>query len=199
MKLFLVSAALGLFATTSAIAADSNPANITPGIYTVEPAHTRVQFSVSHMGFTNWFGDFTGVSGSLKLDPKNIAVSVVDISIPVASISNTNAKIDAELKGSAWFDADTFPTIRFVSTKVVKTGTNKAAITGNLTFHGVTRPVILTTSFNGAGVNPLDKHYTVGFEATATINRSDFGVKTYIPLLSDETKLHISAAFEKNN
>lgn len=197
MKRFLVSAALSLVMVTAASAADTNPANVTPGSYTVEPAHTRVQFSVSHMGFTHWNGDFTGVSGTLSLDPKNIAASVVDISIPVASISNTNATIDAELKGSAWFDAEHFPTIRFVSTKVVKTGTNKALITGNLTFHGVTKPVVLTASFNGAGINPLDKHYTVGFEATATIKRSDFGVKTYIPLLSDETKLHISAAFEK--
>jgi len=197
MKRFLVSAALSLVMVTAASAADTNPANVTPGSYTVEPAHTRVQFSVSHMGFTHWNGDFTGVSGTLSLDPKNIAASVVDISIPVASISNTNATIDAELKGSAWFDAEHFPTIRFVSTKVVKTGTNKALISGNLTFHGVTKPVVLTASFNGAGINPLDKHYTVGFEATATIKRSDFGVKTYIPLLSDETKLHISAAFEK--
>jgi polyisoprenoid-binding protein YceI len=199
MKQLLLSAALGLFTATAGLAADTHPANVTPGAYAAEPSHTRVQFSVNHMGFTNWNGDFTGVSGSLTLDPKNVPASAVDISIPVASISTTNAKIDTELKSSTWFDADQFPTIRFVSTKVVKTGANKASITGNLTFHGVTKPIVLAAIFNGAGVNPLDKHYTVGFEATGTINRSDFGVKTYIPLLSDETKLHISAAFEKAN
>lgn len=199
MKRHLLSAALAVFAATAGLAADIHRANVTPGAYTVEPAHTRVQFSVNHMGFTNWNGDFTGISGSLTLDPKNVAASIVDISIPVASISNTNATIDTELKSSAWFDADKFPTIRFVSTKIVKTGSNTASITGNLTFHGVTRRVVLAATFNGAGVNPLDKHYTVGFEATGTINRSDFGVKTYIPLLSDETKLHISVAFEKAN
>lgn len=199
MKRLLMSAALGLFAATAGLAADTHPANVTADSYTVEPAHTRVQFIVNHMGFTNWNGDFTGVSGSLTLDPKNVSASTLDISIPVASISTTNAKIDTELRSGTWFGADQFPTIRFISTKVVKTAANKATITGNLTFHGVTRPVVLTATFNGAGVNPLDKHYTVGFEATGTINRSDFGVKTYIPLLSDETKLHISVAFEKAN
>jgi len=69
----------------------------------------------------------------------------------------------------------------------------------DLTFHGVTRPVTLDASFNGAGVNPLDKSYTAGFNATTVINRSDFGVKTYVPLIGDETTLRISAAFVKTN
>lgn len=85
----------------------------------------------------------------------------------------------------------------FVSTKVVLTDSNKASITGNLSFHGVTKPVVLAASFNGAGINPLDKKYTVGFDASATIKRSEFGVNTYLPLIGDEATLGISAAFEK--
>jgi len=200
MKPILASTAILLALATSAIAADTlntDPAAVTPGAYVVEPAHTRVQFAVSHIGFTHYFGDFTGAKGALVLDPKDVAASKVDITLPVASVSTTNATLDGELKSAAWFDAATYPTIRFVSTKVVRTAPDKATITGELTLHGVTRPVELAATFNGSGVNPLDKNYTVGFDATATLKRSDFGVKTYLPMIGDETSVRISAAFEK--
>jgi polyisoprenoid-binding protein YceI len=198
-RIFGATAVL-LALTTSAIAADgfnTNPAAVTPGAYIVEPSHTRVQFAVSHIGFTQFFGDFTGASGTLSLDPKTVGASKVDVTLPVSSVSTTNATLDGELKSADWFDAATYPTIRFVSTKVVPTGGNKATITGNLTMHGVTRPVVLAASFNGSGVNPLSKGYTVGFDATTTLKRSDFGVKTYLPMIGDETSIRISAAFEK--
>ena len=203
MNRVAISAAAVLFAT-SAVAAlaqpgpvSADPRAVQAGSYAVEPSHTRVQFTVSHMGFTDWYGDFTSVSGSLSLDPAHVSAAKVNISIPVASVSTTNAKLDGELKSPDWFGAVAYPTIAFVSTKVVPNGANKATITGNLTFHGVTKPVVLKASFNGAGVNPLDKKYTVGFNASTTIKRSDFGVKTYVPLIGDETTLRISAAFEK--
>lgn len=186
-----------LLTATSAIAADTNPTAVQAGRYAVETAHTRVQFSVSHMGFSNWYGDFTGVTGALTLDPKAITAAKVDITIPVASVSTTNAVLDGELRSADWFDAGQHPTIRFVSTKVVQTAPGKADITGDLTFHGVTKPVVLSATFIGAGENPMSKKYTVGFDATATLKRSDYGVKTYVPMIGDETTLRISAAFEK--
>lgn len=186
-----------LLSASSAIAADTNPTAVQAGRYAVETSHTRVQFSVSHMGFSNWYGDFAGVTGALTLDPKAIASAKVDITIPVASVSTTNTVLDGELKSADWFDAAKFPTIRFVSTKVVQTAPGKADITGDLTFHGVTKPVVLAATFIGAGENPMSKKYTVGFDATATLKRSDYGVNTYVPMIGDETTLRISAAFEK--
>ena len=177
--------------------ASSDPAAAQSGSYAVEPNHTRVQFAVSHMGFTDWYGDFTGVSGQLSLDAAAPAHSSVDITIPTASVVTTNAKLDGELRGAAWLDADKFPQIHFVSTKVVRQGKAQARIFGDLTLHGVTRPVVLDASFNGAGVNPMSKGTTVGFNATASIKRSDFGVATYIPLIGDEVNIRISAAFER--
>lgn len=197
----LASAAIALFVASASMAAGpAGPANpdpkaLTAGSYTVEPNHTRVQFTVAHMGFTDWYGDFTHVAGTLRIDPAHVEASKLDISIPVASVSTTNATLDGELKSDQWLGADQFPTIRFVSTRVVRTGPSKATITGDLTLHGVTKPVTLVASFNGAGVNPLDKSYTAGFNATATIKRSDYGVKTYVPLIGDETVIRISAAF----
>jgi polyisoprenoid-binding protein YceI len=172
-----------------------SPAAVNAGAYTVEPMHTRVLFAVSHMGFTTWYGEFTNVSGTLTLAPKAVATSALDIKIPTDTVSTSNTKLDGELKSPVWFDAAQFPTIEFKATHIVKTGRDTANITGDLTFHGVTKPVTLHAAFNGAGVNPLSKQYTVGFNATGEIKRSDFGVKTYVPLIGDEVTLTISAAF----
>ncbi|MDE2340828.1 MAG: polyisoprenoid-binding protein [Alphaproteobacteria bacterium] len=191
---------LGMVASGASIAqgVPGNPAvtSAKAGVYSVEPHHTRVQFSVSHMGFTDWYGDFTGISGSLTLDPAHIDASKVDISIPVTSISTTNTVLDGELRSPAWFDAAQFPTMHFVSNNVVRTGERTAHIMGTLTFHGVSHPVTLEASFVGGGVNPMSKGYTVGFNATTTLHRSDFGVKTYVPMIGNAVDVRISAAFE---
>jgi len=192
----LLAAAL-LAGAAPPAAVSTNPATVPPGTYKVEPSHTRVQFTVSHLGFTDWWGDFTGVSGSLLLDPARLAATRVEVSIPVASVSTTNATLDGELRSADWFDAARFPTIHFASTRVVRTGPARATIHGNLTLHGVTRAVTLDARFVGAGRNPLSKAYTVGFNATTTLRRSDYGVKMDVPLVGDETQIRISAAFEK--
>ncbi len=174
-----------------------NPAAAQAGTYTVEPRHTRIQFSVLHLGFSDWYGDLTGAAGKLTFDPAHVAASQVDVTIPMASISTTNATLDGELKSAAWFDADQYPEIRFTSVKVIKTGARTAKITGKLTLHGVTRPVTLDAAFNASGVNVQSKAHTIGFNATTTINRSDYGVKTYLPLIGDAVTIRISAAFER--
>jgi polyisoprenoid-binding protein YceI len=169
---------------------------VKPGAYKVEPSHTRVTFAVNHMGFSTWFGDFSKASGSLTLDPKDPAASQVSVSVPVATISTTNAVLDGELKAADWLDAAKFPEMTFKSTKVTVTGPGKADVAGDLTLHGVTKPVLLHASFNGAGANPLNKHYTVGFEVRGQIKRSAFGVTKYVPLIGDDVELIISAPFE---
>jgi polyisoprenoid-binding protein YceI len=193
----LAAAAALLLAAAPPAAVSTNPGSVPAGTYKVEPTHTRVQFTVSHLGFTDWWGDFTGVSGSLVLDPARLAASHVDIAIPVASVSTTNATLDGELRSADWFDAARYPTIRFVSNRVVRTGPAKATIYGNLTLHGVTRPVALDARFVGAGPNPMSKAFTIGFNATTTIRRSDYGVKMDVPLVGDATAIRVSAAFEK--
>jgi polyisoprenoid-binding protein YceI len=173
----------------------TSPAAVKPGVYTVEPNHTRVLFAVSHLGFTTYFGNFTGVSGSLTLDPKKPSASAVSITIPVKSVSTTNAVLDGELKAADWLDASADPEITFKSTSVTPTGHGNANIAGDLTLHGVTKPVVLAAKFNGAGTDPIIKAYTVGFDATTKIKRSDFGVTKYVPLVGDEVTVTISAAF----
>ncbi|QUD88039.1 YceI family protein [Phenylobacterium montanum] len=197
-----VAAALAVCALAPAHAsaqASSDPSKVQAGTYAVEPFHTRVLFAVNHMGFTTYYGNFTGVSGSLQLDPAKLDASQVSVSIPVASVSTTNTVLDGELKSPAWLNAAADPTITFKSTKVVVTGPNTADITGDLTLHGVTKPVVLAAKFNASGANPMSHKTTVGFDATAHLNRSDFGVKTYVPVIGDQVDVIISAAFEKAN
>jgi polyisoprenoid-binding protein YceI len=165
------------------------------GTYQVESSHTRVLFAVSHMGFTTWYGNFTGVTGSLTLNPKDLAGVKFDIVIPANSVTTTNAKLDGELNSPEWFDTAKYPAIEFKSGKVVRTGHDTANVTGELTFHGVTKPETLHVTFNAAGMNPLSKQYTAGFNATGVLKRSDFNQSTYVPLIGDDVTLTISAAF----
>jgi polyisoprenoid-binding protein YceI len=174
-----------------------NPQDVEGGTYAVEPMHTRVLFSVWHLQFTTYYGDFTHVSGTLTLSPKDPAGSKVEVKMPVDTVSTTNPKLDGELKSADWLDASKFPTMTYRSTRVTVTGPGAATLDGDLTLHGVTKPVPLAVHFNAAGVNPLDHHYTVGFEATGMIKRSDFGVVKYIPYIGDDVSITISAAFEK--
>jgi polyisoprenoid-binding protein YceI len=167
-----------------------------PGSYKVESYHTQVGFSISHFGFTYYSGLFSGATGTLQLDPAKLGTSRLDVSIPVDSVTTTVSKLTDELKGDKWFDTAKFPQAKFVSTQVVSSA-DGLTVTGNLTLHGITKPVVLHVRFIGAGVNPIDKAYTVGFEATGTIKRSDFGVTTYLPAVGDEVQLNIAGAFEQ--
>ena len=175
-----------------------DPAQIQAGTYAVDPGHTQVGWRVSHMGFSNYAGGFSDVSGTLELQPKNPAAAKLSVKIPVASVTTTSTKLTGELKGDQWLDAGKYPTMTFVSTKVVPEGKDRAKVTGDLTLHGVTKPVTLDVTLVGAGVNPLNKKTTVGFEATGTLKRSEFGVKTYLPLIGDDLQLVIDGAFERD-
>ncbi len=197
---FLATLAFAALASTPAFAqfpASTNPAQVESGSYSIDPAHTQILFAVSHLGFTTYYGRFANASGTLDLSPKDPAASRLQITVPTATVSTTSDKLNQELEGAQWFDAQKYPEIAFKSVKVTRTGQDTAQVAGDLTLHGVTKRVTLAARFNGAGVNPLDKKYTVGFRATGTIRRSDFGMTTYVPLIGDQVELTLSGAFER--
>ncbi|AJP72339.1 YceI family protein [Sphingomonas hengshuiensis] len=167
---------------------------VVAGTYPVDTGHTQVTFTVNHFGFSAFTGQAGGATGSLTIDPKNPAAAKLDITIPTSGIVTTVKALDTHLATPDFFDAATYPTIRFVSTGVVASG-NTAKITGNLTLHGVTKPVVLDAKFVGAGDNPMSKKLNFGFSATTTIQRSAFGMDKYVPFVSDEVKIEINAAF----
>lgn len=201
--------ALPLFAAVPLIAqsAPQTPGavdvtRVTAGTYNTDPAHTLVGWRVSHFGFNDYFGIFGDATGTLVLDPAKPNASTVDITIPVGKVTTASAGLTGHLLragkdgGKADFFGPAPADAKFVSTSVVAKGTT-AKITGNLTLNGVTKPVVLDTTFSGAGNNPFNKKATVGFHATTTIKRSEFGVNYGIPVISDAVKLDISVAFEK--
>ncbi len=175
---------------------------VVAGTYAADPGHSLIAWEVTHFGFSPYHGLITGVSGTLKIDPANLAASSVEVTIPIkaaapfAGVASGNAKLDAHLATADFFDAEKFPTASFKSTRVTVKG-DEAKIEGNLTIRGVTKPVVLDAEFVGAGINPFVKKPTVGFKAETTIKRSDFGINYGIPLVTDEVKLDIAAAFEK--
>jgi len=196
LKSALLAAALIALPALASAQVTTDPAAVKAGAYKLESTHARIQFRVDHLGFSEWNGDFSGAKGTGAFDPKNAAADVVDITIPVASVSTTNATLDGELKSADWFDAAKFPAITFKSAKVTPTGAGTAEVSGALTLHGVTKPVVLKVKFHGAGTNVLTHAYTVGFDAVTEIKRSDFGVTKYVPLVGDEVHITISAPFE---
>jgi polyisoprenoid-binding protein YceI len=168
---------------------------VTAGTYQVDAAHTQVAWEVNHMGFSILEGLFGASGGSLTIDPAHPAATKVEVTFQIDQLSVTAPAFANHLKSDQIFDAAKYPTARFVSTAVAPRGADKASITGNLTIKGITKPVTLDATFVGAGVNPMNKKANIGFSATGSIKRSDFGVGLYAPAVSDEVKLHIHAAF----
>ncbi len=181
-------------ALTPALAAHAQPPPA--GVYTIDPRHAQVLFGIVHLGFSTFYGTFSGVTGTLRLDPAHPAASQLDVTVPAASLTTINDTLNGELRGADWLDAAAFPTITFHSTRITMTGPTSADVTGDLTLHGVTRPETLHATLTTPGVNPMDKAYTIGFDVGGRIRRSDFGVVKYPKALGDEVRLIISAPFE---
>lgn len=200
MRPALLAAALiiaaPVVAQTMAVPGKPDAKLVQAGTYRVDSDHTQVVFGVSHLGFNPYYGAFSGVTGSLTLDPARPAAAKLDVEIPIASVQTTSDKLTGELKSADWLDPARFPTMRFTSTSITARGTT-AQITGNLSLHGVTRPVVIDAKFVGAGTDPMKKVATVGFTGTTTIKRSEFGVAKYVPIISDEMTIKITAAFHK--
>jgi len=171
-------------------------AKVTGGAYTIEPTHTQVLFAYDHMGFSNNMGIIAQPSGTLTLDKANPAASKVSVEIPVVNLKTGIAALDEHLMKPEFFDSAKFPKASFVSTGVKVDGTG-AEITGNLTIKGITKPVTLDAEFYGAGVQPMNKKENIGFVATGTIKRSEFGMGMAVPMVGDAVELKIVAAFQK--
>jgi polyisoprenoid-binding protein YceI len=169
---------------------------VTAGTYAVEGSHTQIVFAYDHMGFTNNMGVIAMPTGSLVLDPKTPSAAKVSIDVPVANLKTGIPALDEHLMKPEFFDSDKFPSAKFESTAVKVDGTS-AEITGNLTIKGVTKPVTLEAEFYGAGANPMNKKENIGFIATGTVKRSDFGMGMAVPMVGDDVELKIIAAFQK--
>jgi polyisoprenoid-binding protein YceI len=149
--------------------------------WAIDPAHSEVDFGIKHMGLSTVRGHFTNVKGTIAFDGGNIAKSSVNVTIDVTTVDSGNSARDNHLKTDSFFDIAKFPTATFVSTGVSKNGSH-LTVAGNLTLHGVTKPVVLDVVPSGAPIeSPMDHKLHVGYSATATLKRADFGIGTSFP------------------
>ena len=169
------------------------PADVRAGAYVFDPGHSKVTWSLSHFGFSTYAGQFPGVTGRLALDPKAPQSAGLDVAIDTAAVGTLNPALDTHIKSPDFLDVAKFPQATFKATSVKVTGEKTADITGDLSLHGVTKPVVVHATFNQAGANPVDKKYSLGFSGKAVLKRSDFGIKAYVPYIGDDVTLQIEA------
>jgi len=145
-------------------------------IWNLDPVHSVAEFKVKHMMISNVKGQFTGITGVLTLDENDVTNSRVEATLDVASINTRDPQRDAHLKSADFFDVANFPTLDFKSTAVKRTGDGELAVTGDLTIHGVTRPVVFNVEGPTApGKDPWG-NTRVGLSAVTKISRKDFGL-----------------------
>jgi polyisoprenoid-binding protein YceI len=190
-SLSLLATAASLFLLAPALALAST--------WDIDPAHSTVEFSVRHMMVTTVKGQFQKVKGTVELDEKDASKSSVEMSMETASIDTREQKRDAHLKSADFFDAAKFPALTFKSTKVEKAGKGKLKVTGDLTMHGVTKPVVLMVEGPSASIKDPFGRTVRGVMATGKLDRKDWGMTWNKALdsggmvVSDEVKLEINA------
>lgn len=185
-RTILIAAAAALLSWTVASAepAPAPPAATLPaGQYTLDPAHASLVFHVNHLGISNFTSRFSKFDATLDIDPAHPETAKVTATIDPASVEIFGSDLASILKSDKWFNVARFPQMTFKSTKVERTGDKTARITGELTLHGITRPVVLDATFNGGyGKNSFDPGGArIGFSARGTLNRSQFGLAEGIP------------------
>jgi polyisoprenoid-binding protein YceI len=163
-----------------------------PETFKIDPEHSYVLWQIKHFGFSTQSGKWVA-NGTVVLDKEHPQNSKVDVSIQLGDIITGNNNLDKHLKGKLFFDVEHFPIATFKSEKVEVTGQNKAIVYGILTLHGISKPVDLNVVLNKVGLSPITDKMTVGFTANTDIKRSQFGINTLLPGLSDDVKLNIEA------
>ncbi|HYI24157.1 MAG TPA: YceI family protein [Thermomicrobiales bacterium] len=164
-------------------------------VWTIDNAHSAVEFAVKHMMFATAKGRFGNVSGTIAIDNENVANSIVDVTIDASSIDTRDEKRDGHLKSADFFDVENHPAITFKSTSVESRG-DDLKVTGDLTVRGTTLPVVLNAEFNGQGTNPWGQQ-VISYSATTKINRKEYGLnwnaalETGGMLVGDDVKITI--------
>jgi polyisoprenoid-binding protein YceI len=180
------------------MATQTGPGNATATQWQIDPAHTLLEFSARHMMFATVKGRFTGLKGTIWLNEANPVESGVEVDIDAASIQTGVEQRDQHLRSPDFLEVEKFPQITFKSTKVEPEGHDKAKVSGDLTIHGVPRPVTLEVEITGRGKNPRGNE-VIGFDARTTINRKDFGLGWNVALeaggvlVGDNLKVELSA------
>lgn len=175
-----------------AVALASSVTLAAPVDYKIDPTHTATVFSWNHFGFSTPSANFSDIQGVIKVDNAKPANSSVNLTIPLSSVNTNVPALDKEFQEEAWFNAAKYPNITFKSTKVETKDKKHFKITGDLTVKGVTKPVVLDAVLNKQGEHPMAKVPAIGFNATTSFKRSDFGLGNYVPNVGDKITVNIT-------
>ncbi|MDO7505581.1 YceI family protein [Acinetobacter baumannii] len=175
-----------------AVALASTVTLAAPVDYKIDPTHTATVFSWNHFGFSTPSANFSDIQGVIKVDNAKPANSSVNVTIPLSSVNTNVPALDKEFQEEAWFNAAKYPKITFKSTKVETKDKKHFKITGDLTVKGITKPVVLDAVLNKQGEHPMAKVPAIGFNATTSFNRSDFGLGNYVPNVGDKITVNIT-------
>jgi len=200
MRKLFIAAAAALSLAACATAGEQSFVEASGGNYKLEKTHAFLTWRVKHNGLSNYTARFTDFDATIEFDPENPVQSSVIATINPLSVETDhptddgwNTKLATDGK---WFDGKNFPQIVFKSTSVEKTGEFTGIITGDLTLLGVTKEVKLNATYNGTGNAPwFGTRDLIGFSATGTLNRSDFGMTALLPNIGDEVEIIIEAEF----
>lgn len=166
------------------------------GAYRIDSARTEILFGVRALGFTTYYGAFSGATGTLAFDRDAPATSRLEIHVPTASLLAPSRVMTSVLKGPKWLNIATYPEMVFKADRITLTSATTATVSGDLTLHGVTHPLVLEAVFNQRGQGAADHQPRFGFQARGRLKRSDYGLTGPAPLVSDEVQLILGAAFE---
>ncbi|MEJ5963029.1 YceI family protein [Pedobacter immunditicola] len=167
--------------------------------WNADPMHSKLAFSTTHLGISDIDGSFNKFTASAKTNKADFSDAVFDLSVDVSTINTLVEMRDKHLRSADFFEVEKFPTMTYKSNGIKKIGENKYQLTGDLTLHGVTKPVTMDLWYRGTIVNPQTKANTAGFQLTGTIKRSDFGIgpKFAPPMISDEVKIKADGEFKQ--
>ncbi len=178
----------------------ADPSAVPAGTYDMDETHVNVTWAVSHLGFSLYQGRFNDIDGSLTIDPAAPQDGSLSVTIKANSIDTLSEALDEELRGEM-LNATDFPDITFESTKIEVNSEDArhAKVTGDLTIKDVTKPVTMDVHFVGGGLHPRMEEPTIGFQATAELERSEFGLTNWSPFVGDIVTLNIGVEFNKDS
>lgn len=173
-------------------------AEISPGSYRIDKSHSTVLFSVSHMGFSRFIGRFNEFEATLNYDADHVEKSQLHAIIDMRSVDVNSDDFENTLRSRFWLNTEKYPQAEFKTIGARKRSETEITFDGELTFLGITQPVEIFVKVNGAALNPFSQKYTLGFDAKASFNRSDFGLDRYVPTVGDGISIDVSAEFQRN-
>lgn len=175
--------------------ADRTLAELPPGDYRLDPAHTRILFKIDHLGISSYIGRLNHADASLTFDPSAPEQARLNATVDMHSLDVNDTDFAADLMSCNWLCAERFPEARFKTTGSTRVEGETLYVPGELFFRGHTHPLELVVILRGGVNNPLTGDYTLGFDAHLTFQRSEFGMDRYIPMVGDEVRIEIYTEF----